>query len=307
MSKTDLPSIVVIGPGCAGQSLAKRWVDAGVVLHGFLGRTIQGGAAAARFVGTGRVLDISDIDAKFLETIDAVLLSVQDDQLVETVAQLADRVESAGANRSILFFHCSGSNDLSVLGPLREAGAHTASLHPLCPMPAPDIGYRNLPGKPAVIEVHHGDVGSLKVLEALARAAKLEPVATTGGDRLLYHAACVLAANGLTALYSLVKDLFERAMPDGSVESLPPALMQAAIEACRDEGPVLALSGPVLRGDAKLVGRQLEALRELEPPAVGEWGSSVFQTLMRGAAAMAAERQELRGKDLEDMQKVLDA
>ena len=120
MSKADLPSIVVMGPGRAGQSLAKRWVDAGVVVHGFLGRTIQGAAGAVKFVGAGRVLDISEIDAKFLETTDAVLLSVQDDRLPQAVGQLADRVASAGANRSILFFHCSGSNDLSVLEPLRS-------------------------------------------------------------------------------------------------------------------------------------------------------------------------------------------
>ena len=311
MVSPDLPSFAVIGPGRAGSALARRWRESGAECVGFLGRTVQSASAAVAFVGGGRVLDRAEIDAGFLGATGALLLAVQDDALAPVVEDLAPVLRAEPADCLVL--HCSGAHDLAVLAPLHDAGARVGSLHPLCPIPDAPVGYANLPGQPAVIEVHPDDDASRRTLEALAGAAGLVPIVTTGGDRLVYHAACVLAANGLTALYSLVQELFARGIgaaaggdqdEAAASDALPGALMGAALESCAQHGPVAALSGPVLRGDADLVRRHLTALAALEPG--GAAAAELFRLLMRRAAAMAADRQVLSGAARDEMERALE-
>ena len=64
-----------------------------------------------------------------------------------------------------------------------------------------------------VIQVRTGDAETAEVLRSLALSAGLIPVVVEGGDRLLYHTACVLAASGLTALVAVVDELLKQAMP----------------------------------------------------------------------------------------------
>jgi predicted short-subunit dehydrogenase-like oxidoreductase (DUF2520 family) len=104
-----------------------------------------------------------------------------------------------------------------------------------------------------------------------------------GADRLLYHAACALAANGATALWALVERTFAQSgLPAAAGAQLAAALMQAAIDGCRERGPVAALSGPVRRGDAETVRSHLARL-DLVLPQV----SPCYRTLMQQAVELA--------------------
>jgi len=281
-------ALAVVGPGRVGQALGRRLHESGVELLGFLGRDPKQAEAAVEFAGGGRVFATATDLATDLAAADMVMIAVQDDVLAETAASLAPPLAAAGFRG--LCFHVSGAHDLSPLDPLAGAGAVVGSLHPLCPVPDAATGYAALPGQPAVVEASGGGE-ALRRLQDLAKRAGLVPVAVAAADRLLYHTACVLAANGLTAFCGLLEDLFATALDSDQdqdpgrakeIARLPAALMAKALETCRDHGATAALSGPVPRGDEVLIGRQLRRLKESDHEL-----AELYRLLISKAVTMA--------------------
>lgn len=273
-------SLAIIGPGRVGCALGRRWVTGGVELLGFLGRDPAAAERACAFSGAGRPLD----DMGSLAPADAVLISVGDDRLPELVAHAA----AVPPRRGSLWFHCSGGHGVEVLSPLLAAGAEVGSLHPLCPVPDAETGFRLLQGRDAVVE------GRSPLLDELARLAGLEPLHLPRGERAVYHAACNLAANGLTALADAAGRLFlAHGVPDrATARRLATGLMAASLEACRTLGPAEALSGPVLRGDTGTLRAHLRALQAVAPQTL-----PTYLSLMRHAVMLA----RIRGLGDEDL------
>jgi len=262
-------------------------------LIGYRGRSAKSAEAACAFAGAGRALSLAD-----LASADVVLLAVQDDQLPGLVRELA--AASVGWEPPGVWVHASGSHGLEVLQPMRESGASAGAMHPICPFPDAETGYRNLPGQPAVVLVADRSDPAAEVLGALCDAATLRPWLTTGGDRVVYHAACVLAANGLTALHSMVEELLERALPDVDASQIAQPLMRSALDSCERSGSTAALSGPVLRGDAELLARQIESLASSGPEVV-----ATYRGLMQRAASMAQARGALSAEALTAVRRAL--
>src|SRR5688500_18521974 len=194
--------VAIVGPGRVGTALARRWAESGLAIAGFVGRDRASARRATRFARAGRILDLAG-----LRDVATVLVAVGDDDL----AEVARGAAAAGAVRpGSLWLHASGFHDLRPLAPLVRRGARAGSLHPLCPFPTAARGYAALSGKVAVLQ---GEPRAR--LAALARAAGMPPLAFGRGDRRLYHAACALAANGLTALADLCAVAFARALRGG--------------------------------------------------------------------------------------------
>ena len=129
-------------------------------------------------------------------------------------------------------------------------------------------------------------IGSLRLLRRLCDWLGMVPVdLPPGADRVLYHAACALAANGATALRALVDRAFVASgLPAAAGARLGDALLQAAITACREHGPVAALSGPVRRGDAETVRRHLDRLARSAPEV-----AAAYRVLMQQALELARD------------------
>jgi predicted short-subunit dehydrogenase-like oxidoreductase (DUF2520 family) len=266
--------IAVVGPGRVGAALGRRWVESGLDLIGFLGREPARAARAVAFARAGRVLrDVGELGAATV-----VLLAVPDDALAAVAAEAA---AARAPRRASLWFHASGFHPASILAPLSAAGARIGAMHPVCPFPSDELGYRGMPGQPAVIE---GPRASRRPLAVLARRALLVPLAIEAADRPLYHAACALAANGATALFDAAAVTFARSAPELAARGgeLTRALMQAALEAIAGAGPERALSGPAARGDVEVVAAHLAALRRAAPELL-----PLYAALTRRAAAVA--------------------
>ena len=248
-------------------------MEGGIELLGFLGRDASSAERATRFCGAGRVLQ----DFPSLAGADAVLVAVGDDQL----AELAVRAAAAPPRAESLWFHCSGRFGLEVLAALSDRGAEVGALHPLCPIADAETGYRLLAGRDAVVE------GRAPLLDDLARRAGLQPLHIAAGDRAVYHAACNLAANGLTALNDVARQLFlaHGGMDETTAQRLATGLMVAALAACRERGAAEALSGPVLRGDRETVSAHLRALVAVAPQTL-----ATYLALMRHAVMLARTR-----------------
>ncbi|MEI6129871.1 MAG: Rossmann-like and DUF2520 domain-containing protein [Planctomycetota bacterium] len=268
--------LAILGPGTVGRALGRCFVEAGVDLLGFVGRNDQSAALAVAFAGRGRVLQLHELVFAHV-----VVIAVPDPLLPEIVRAAA----AAAPGRSCsLWLHTSGRYDLEVLMPLRNGTVRLGALHPVAPFPDAASGMPKLAGRPALLL---GDARARRLLERLAVLLGMQPMHSSGGDRLLYHAACALAANGLTALRAAVDRVFAEScvLRPQDAEQLAQALMSAGLQACQERGAYKALSGPVVRGDAKTVAMHRAALHKVAPDL-----DSVYRALMSQALLLASAR-----------------
>ncbi|MBK8096922.1 MAG: DUF2520 domain-containing protein [Planctomycetes bacterium] len=267
--------LAIVGPGRVGQALGRRWVEQGVDLLGFVGRRPETVAAAVRFCGAGASLTpMAAAQAHVL------VFAVGDPDLAPAIGTMA----GASPRSCSLWLHTSGRHDEHVFVAVRGHGIRTGALHPVAPFPDALSGWRALERMPAVLS---GDAAARRLLERLAILLGMTPLWSTGGDRVLYHAACALAANGLTALRSLVDQVFAVAggLPPAAAAEVAAALMHAALRACDQRGAAAALSGPVLRGDAATLRAHRTALEAHCPAA-----DPAYRALMRQALELARSR-----------------
>ncbi len=267
--------IAIVGPGRVGRALARRWCDHGEHIVGFVGRDRAGGETAAAWLGAGRALAWRDLASAHV-----VVFATGDDDLT---AAIAAALAAAPPRRCSLWLHTSGRHDLTVFAAAVQAGARCGSLHPVAPFPDADRGAVHLPGAPAVLAA---GARSERLLQRLAAALGCVPIAAAEGDRALYHAACALAANGLCALFAEADATL--AASGGLAAADRPfvlgALLQNALAACRDLGPVRALTGPVRRGDAATVAAHVAALAPIAPTVL-----PTYRALMQRALLLAAD------------------
>lgn len=227
-----------------------------IVGRGRLGRSL-----ALLLPARGQPVTLVAHDAPLPEA-DVVLLTVNDDNVAATAAALP-----VGP----ILLHTAGALDLDALRPHTRRG----SLHPLMSFPGPERGVPPTDGTPAAIAGHPEALAAARALaERLGMRAFEVP-----GDRRLYHAAAVMAGNYATVLHDAASTLLVAAgvSPDLAPGLLAP-LALASIQQGARVGPAAALTGPLARGDAQAVRRQLEAIEALNPElaalyrAVGAWG-----------------------------------
>lgn len=269
--------IAVVGPGRVGQALGRRWREAGLCLLGFVGRTRASAERAIAFAGGGAVLDLADLAGAHV-----VVFATGDPDLPGAVAAAVAAREPRSCS---LWLHTSARHGLEAFQPLERRGVRIGSLHPVAPFADAGRGYAALVGKPALLVA---DPRGKRLLLGLRQRLPMQPVwARPGGDRATYHAACALAANGLTALRADVDLAFRGSgLVDGAdADRLADALMTAALDGCRADGAERALSGPVLRGDAETVTAHRRALARSAAQA-----EPVYRELMRSALRLAFAR-----------------
>ncbi|MEC7583647.1 MAG: DUF2520 domain-containing protein [Planctomycetota bacterium] len=268
--------LAVVGPGRVGQGLARGWAEAGVSLLGFVGRDEAACRSAVAGVGHGRPLQLGDLGQA-----NVIVFAVGDSDLPAAVTACAAALSDRGPG---LWLHTSGMHDLSVLAPLAGASVRLGALHPVLPFPDPQSARPQFEGRPAVLL---GEPQVQRLLRRLVQPLGMRPLSGQAGDRTLYHAACAIAANGLTALRSVV----DRVLAESSVldregaATLADELMSAALDACRRLGARDALSGPIVRGDSQTVSAHRQAL---EDGGLGVDG--VYRGLMSEALRLAGQR-----------------
>jgi predicted short-subunit dehydrogenase-like oxidoreductase (DUF2520 family) len=81
----------------------------------------------------------------------------------------------------------------------------------------------------------------------------------------LYHAAAVMASGGVTALVSISVEILSRCgLTEREAVNVLLPLVEGTIANVRTVGAARALTGPVRRGDAGTVRRNIDALKETD-------------------------------------------
>jgi predicted short-subunit dehydrogenase-like oxidoreductase (DUF2520 family) len=191
-----------------------------------------------------------------------VVLGTPDDEVEATAAALA----AAGAIRPGTWVaHLSGALGLDALEPARASGAHRLALHPLQTFPDVEAALERLAG--ASIAVTADDEEGFDFGGSLARDLGGRPFRLADERRPLYHAAAVFASNYLVTTAGVAEALLAAAGVPDPAGALAP-LQRASLDNVRAVGAGRALTGPVVRGDAGTIGRNLEALKQDAPELV---------------------------------------
>ena len=221
-----MTTLRLIGPGRAGCSLAAALADTGCDVRGILARGD----------------DVSDaargVDVLVLATPDAVLRSG-----AAAVTPVPGTV----------VMHLSGALGLDVLSP----HPRRASLHPLVPLPSPEVGRIRLRG--GVTFAVAGD----RIATTLAYLLGGWPVVVDDEHRAAYHAAACIASNHLVALIGQAERVGASA---GVGLDAVLALARAALDDVAELGPAVALTGPAARGDVVTIATHRAALDPEELP-----------------------------------------
>ncbi|WP_417069974.1 Rossmann-like and DUF2520 domain-containing protein [Niveibacterium terrae] len=252
----SLPSLNLLGPGRLGRSLARLFVDAGVLrVQAIVGRSRQNATGALAFIGAGELVPLAD-----LPPADFTLIATADDAIAGVAAALA---RQGRVRPGDVVFHCSGALGSEILAPLQPCGAHLASLHPLRSFAVPEKVIAEFSGTVCAAE---GDGEARQKLEPLFAAIGGKPIAIAPEHKLLYHAGAVLACNHLVALIEAALVSLEAAgLPrDAAWAALRP-LIDGTLANIDARGTQGALTGPLARGDLSTVLAEIAATAATDP------------------------------------------
>jgi predicted short-subunit dehydrogenase-like oxidoreductase (DUF2520 family) len=231
----------VVGGGRLAVALAGGLSRAGWKVAGY-SRNARGQSALRREGAAVAPLGASRL-------FDLVFLAVPDDAIPTAFAELRPHLR-----RGQVIAHGAGAVGLEPLLAVRRAGAHPGSLHVLQALTGG-------PFEPGVFVAVDGDAAAVRRLLEVSRALRLEPVRIPAKGRALYHASAVMMAGLVMALADVARETWAKsgAPRDRALPALVP-LLRGAVENLEKKGLPGALTGPVVRGDAGVVSRQLDAL-----------------------------------------------
>lgn len=190
-----------------------------------------------------------------------VLLAVPDAAIRATASAVAGALPGGAAPAVV---HLSGALGLDELAPAAARGCAVGSLHPFQPFASvrPPEAFAG-----STVAIEAGDAAVLARLRALAAAIGARPRHVRDDQRVLYHAAAVVASAHVVALASQARRLLvELGFDDEeALAALLPLLRGAAVN-LEQRGLPDALSGPLRRGDADTVARHVAELARLDAP-----------------------------------------
>jgi predicted short-subunit dehydrogenase-like oxidoreductase (DUF2520 family) len=272
------PTLNIVGAGHVGRALGRLFFRRGVfAVQDVLTRSAGSAQAAVAFIGAGRAVDASAIDA--LRPAGVWMLAVSDDRIGAVAQRLAAGCDLKGA----VVFHCSGAKASSELDVLRAAGAFVASVHPVRSFADPEQVAGAFDGTFCGVE---GDAQALALLVPAFEAIGARVVSIDASAKTVYHAASVFASNYLTTVLDAALRAYQAAgIPAEVARELARPLATETLANVFRLGPETALSGPIARGDTATVARQQAAVGAWDP-ATG----ALYEALASATWALARRK-----------------
>ena len=254
-SKHPGTTIGFIGAGTVGTALAVRLSGSG---YRVVAAASRSKSSADRLAASVPGCTSHDTKQAVADAADLVFITTPDDAIAQVAAELVWH-----PGQSVI--HCSGADSLGSLEPARQAGAQTGGFHPLQTFASVTHAIENLPGSTFGIEAEDE---LFDLLEQMASALECSSVKLRAKDKVLYHAAAVLACNYLVTLVKMATDLwegFDVSTPEATRALMP--LLRGTLNNIENVGLPDCLTGPVARGDLGTIRKHLAAL-ELSAPAL---------------------------------------
>jgi predicted short-subunit dehydrogenase-like oxidoreductase (DUF2520 family) len=268
-------SLAIIGAGRVGRALGRRFRELGWKIGSIVTRGEASARKAVRFIGAGHAHPGTS-RAVFESRV--IIIATPDDQITAVARELA----RLGGNELLgkVVLHTSGARGADVLDVLKAQGAAVGSMHPLQSFSG--VSVPSLEGRVFAVD---GDAQAIRVARQMARALGGSPVRIRGEKKVLYHAAAAMAAGHVLAVEEAATQLLLSLgmRRSEAVRALSP-LTRQVLDNFEGLGPRAAWTGPLSRGDFKVVQAHLGALRELPQEF-----ANVYAALSRLAARVLAQ------------------
>jgi predicted short-subunit dehydrogenase-like oxidoreductase (DUF2520 family) len=280
--------IGIIGAGKVGVSIGFMMKKSGIAVRA-ISDVLDASLDTAR---TYLAEDVSytNNNLDVVRTCDVIAITTQDRIIKDVVREI-----DAGMGRldGKVLFHTSGADPSSILKPLDEKGARLGSLHPLQTFPDIDSAIAVLPDTYIFIE---GDKSVLETLTFIGEKIGYRVQMIGSNDKVLYHLSAVFVCNLLCALYYAGEKIMDAINID--LEPFLP-IIRATLKNIENKGPLMSLTGPVIRGDLKTVESHLRAMDDMEEH------KDVYKTLSGIALKMAMERKTLDEDTVRQLKSIL--
>jgi predicted short-subunit dehydrogenase-like oxidoreductase (DUF2520 family) len=269
MSKTRAKlSLSLLGSGNLAQALGPALRSAGYKIDVVAARanaaSRRRAAALARKLGA-RATALDEVRPRS----DVIWLLHTDDALAATARLLARRHGWKGK----VVLHSSGALSSAVLDPLRRAGAHTASLHPMMTfVPGTRPNFRIVP---FAVE---GDRRAIAAARQIVRSLGSQVFTIPAASKTLYHALGSFSSPLVVATLATAERVGRAAgLTESQTRKVMAPILEQTLRNYLQRGAVAAFSGPIKRGDLETVRQHLLQLKRV--PAAGE----VYRALLRSA------------------------
>src|SRR5215831_14945331 len=268
-------SLAIVGAGRVGRALGRRLGELGWKIDVVVTRSEASSRRAARFIGAGK--PHGGLTRHVLLSY-VILIATPDDAISGMARELARMGGEELRGKVVL--HTSGARDSRVLVPVKEFGAATGSMHPLQTFSG--VGVPDLAGKVFAVE---GDAAAVRAARQIARALGGSPVQIAAGKKVLYHAAAALAAGHVLALVEAATQLLiSLGMKRSEAARALLPLTRQVLDNFERVGPRAAWTGPLARGDYRIVESHLRALHDSR-----EEIAHAYEALNRLAARVLAQ------------------
>lgn len=223
-----------------------------------------------------------------------VLVTTPDDAIARVCHEIA---ESGTRLEGKIFIHMSGALTLSALEPAALAGASVLSVHPLQTFPDAAGATRSLPGSAFGVTCEPGMEGwAAGFVSDLGGSILM----VRDGEKVLYHAAAVIACNVMVMVEHASQWLCDRLGFEGAeVTGAYMPLVRATVDNLERLGPSASLTGPLARGDVGTLRAHLEALEPYPELA------TLYRAASTWGLRIVTERGEVSAGVVEEMRRLL--
>jgi predicted short-subunit dehydrogenase-like oxidoreductase (DUF2520 family) len=277
-----------IGAGTVGTALAIGLNSRGYPVVSVYSRSPESAEKLASAIAGCRAVGSSQAVA---DDADLVFITTPDGAIGTVVSEIEWR-----EGKSVV--HCSGADSTRILEPAREAGARTGAIHPLQTFASVKEAIENIPGSTFAIEAEEPLLTELKKIATTLEGRYIQLEAN---DKVVYHAAAVMACNYLVTLIKQATDLwktFDIPTQQATQALLP--LIQGTIHNIETVGIPDCLTGPIARGDTGTIRKHIEALEKAAPDVL-----PTYLELGRRTVPIALAKGRITEKQAEEMLVIL--
>jgi predicted short-subunit dehydrogenase-like oxidoreductase (DUF2520 family) len=277
-----------IGAGTVGTALAVRLKEKGYPVIAVASRSKS---SADRLAASVPGCVAHNAKQAVADVAELVFITTPDGAIAQVAAELRWH-----PGQSVV--HCSGADSLAPLEPARKAGAQVGGFHPLQTFASVAHAIQNLPGSTFALEAE-GEL--LETLKQMATALEGNWIRLGAGDKVLYHAAAVLACNYLVTLVKLATDLWKAfgvSTPEAARALMP--LLRGTLNNIENVGLPNCLTGPIARGDLGTIEKHIAALEKSAPAVLSTYRELGLQTI-----PVALAKGKIDSSRAEEMRRIL--
>ncbi len=303
MEKITNISLCVIGAGRVGITICYMLAlkkSPGVKVKAISSRSAESLKRARKFLG-GRAADMifTRDNAKAAALANCILICTPDDS-ISAVCDNIFKNKKKSYLKDYYVFHFSGSRTLAVLDSARDAGAETASMHPLKSFASVEEAIKSMPG--TVFGVTFSSIKSKKIAEFLVKTLGGETIVVENEKKPLYHAAACIASNYLVTLMDYAVSIHKKIgiKPEDSLKGLI-SLAEGTVDNIKKMGTKKSLTGPIARGDKGTIKKHIAGFNKFFPKEYAD----LYKTMGMETSKIAHQNKWIDKNTAEELREIL--